>query len=120
MYLVHLQLCRADGSPPTALPAPVGPAVRTAGGGAVAVEHVAVHGDARPHPVLGVFVLADCLEDAEAGARRAWELALARNAWLHEWTLVQAAAPLVPPLLEGLWNGPGPPGRNRPGPFPST
>jgi hypothetical protein len=139
MYLVHLHLCRADGSPPTALPEPIGGAVRAAGQGRDGVEHVAVHRDAHPHPVLGVFVIADTLEDAEARARRAWQYAHARHPWLRPWALVQAAAPLIEPALEGLRDtgtgaGPSahpdadvpgrdgrrPPGRNRPGPHPST
>jgi hypothetical protein len=120
MYLVHLHLRRADGSPPTSLPGPTGPAVRAAAWPADGVEHVAVHDDARPHPVLGVFLVADRLEDAEAGARRAWEHARDRHPWLREWTLVQAAVPLIAPLYEGLPDATDLPGRNRPGPFPST
>jgi len=120
MYLVHLHLRRADGSPPGALPEPIGAAVRAAAGAEDGVEHVAVHGDMRPHPVLGVYVVADCLADAEAGARRAWERARAHHPGLREWALVQAQVPLIAPLYEGLLDPARPPGRKRPGPFPST
>jgi hypothetical protein len=120
MYLVHLHLRRADGSPPTPLPEPTGAAVLAAARPAGCVEHVAVHGDARPHPVLGVFLVADRVGDAEDGARRAWEHARDRHPWLREWTLVQAGAPLIAPLYEWPPDAPDPPGRNRPGPFPST
>jgi hypothetical protein len=94
MYLVHLHLRRADGSPPSPLPERIGTEVRAAAAAQDRVEHVAVHADALPHPVLGVYVVADRVEDAEASAARAWERALVRHPEFGGWLLVEARTPL--------------------------
>lgn len=102
MYLVHLRLCRADGSPPCALPDGMGAGLRAAARAEDGVEHVAVHGDARPHPLLGVYVIADRIEEAEANAARAWERARAAHPAFDGWALIEARTPLITSFYEGF------------------
>lgn len=100
MYLVHLHLRPTGSSPFRVLPDRIGTGFRAAASAADGVEHVVVHGDARPYPVLGVYVVADCLEDAEANAARVWERALRASPELGGWGLVEARAPLIAPFYE--------------------
>ncbi|MEW2517105.1 hypothetical protein [Actinacidiphila alni] len=109
MYLVHLHLRRADGSPPARLTALIGAGVRGAARAGDGVEHVAVHADALPHPVLGVYVVADRVEEAEAGAARAWRRALAAHPELTGWVLVEARTPLDVSFYERLLDAPAAP-----------
>jgi hypothetical protein len=101
MYLVHLHLRPTDSSPLRALPERIGTGLRAAARAEDGVEHVVVHGDARPYPVLGVFVVADRLEDAEANAARVWERALSSYSELGGWGLVEAGTPLIALFYEG-------------------
>ncbi|MER6392845.1 hypothetical protein ABT236_30850 [Streptomyces sp. NPDC001523] len=60
-----------------------------------AVEHVSVHVDAAPGPVLGLFVLADSLAQAEANAEAVCARLLSGHPALMGWTLVHAEVPLL-------------------------
>lgn len=123
MYLVHATL-RAP-APGTQLPLHAGELVRAlADAGSPAcgpVEHVSAHPHALPHPTLGVYLLADSLEEAErrteALCRRAFEEVPA----LWGWTVGRIGAPLVTPYYEHLLAAAsGLAGRNGPGPLPSS
>lgn len=96
MYLVHLRL----------LPHPEGErlpdstaALLTQGRdlGADRIEHVSVHADAIPCPVVGLYVHAPTLERAEAAARQAWIRAVVDHPPLGRWELVTAEVPLFRP-----------------------
>ncbi|MEU9860031.1 hypothetical protein AB0D99_04090 [Streptomyces sp. NPDC047971] len=96
MYLVHLRL----------LPHPEGErlpdstaALLTRGGDLDAdrIEHVSVHADAEPCPVVGVYVHAPTLGRAEAAARQAWVRAVVAHPPLARWELVSAEVPLFRP-----------------------
>jgi hypothetical protein len=114
MYLVHLHLRPTDDSPFRALPDRIGTGLRAAARAEDGVEHVVVHGDARPYPVLGVYVVADRLEDAEANAARVWERALTAYPELGRWGMVEARTPLIASFYEeGSTRGSPAPPRSR-------
>ncbi len=117
MYLIHAQVRPPDGSP---LPESAGRWVRACALAEERVEHVAVHVRARPYPVLGVYLLADCLEQAEARTADAVRRALDSQPALRGWVLIRAQAPLVAPFYERLMDGSATPGHNRPRPDPSN
>ncbi|MGW8353113.1 hypothetical protein [Streptomyces wedmorensis] len=103
MYLIHARL-----QPPGAQLLPEDAAVRAL---ALAlpeerVEHVSAHPDALPLPVLGVFLLAGSLAEAESGTTALCLRLLARHPALAGWHLRTAEAPLLAPLGHGLL-GPG-------------
>ncbi|MEU8621310.1 hypothetical protein [Streptomyces sp. NPDC048623] len=114
MYLIHAQL-----RPPGVQFLPEDAAVRAL---ALAlpeerVEHVSAHPDALPLPVLGVFLLAGSLAEAESRAAALCRRLVERHPALAGWRLSGAEAPLLAPLGHGLL-GPavGPstgPGRRR-------
>ncbi|MER5778286.1 hypothetical protein ABT144_29120 [Streptomyces sp. NPDC002039] len=60
-----------------------------------AVEHVSVHVEAAPGPVLGLFVLADSLAQAESNAEAVCARLLSGHPELTGWTLVHAQVPLL-------------------------
>ncbi|MFR9676627.1 hypothetical protein [Streptomyces sp. TR06-5] len=94
MYLVHLHLV-----PPAAgeqLPAVATTAV-TAGAGGRPVEHVVVHSDTHPCQVVGLFLQAGSLAEAESAAALAWRGAVSAHPELRPWNLVRAEAPLFDP-----------------------
>ncbi|MFI1826075.1 hypothetical protein ACH41E_06410 [Streptomyces sp. NPDC020412] len=84
------------------------------------VEHVVTHPHARPHPVIGVFLLADSLDEAESRAEAFLRRVLTTEPSLTAWELVSATVPLMTPLYERLLSSPGLAGQNRPRPIPST
>lgn len=117
MYLVHASLRTP---PHAALPADIGTwtwAQIAAGDG---VEHIVVHADAQPYPVLGLYVLADRLERAEAVAAQVCRGVLRARAELAGWEIVDIRAPMVAPFYESLLAAPARSGLNRPGPDPSN
>ncbi|MFF2614491.1 MULTISPECIES: hypothetical protein [unclassified Kitasatospora] len=117
MYLIHVQLLAPEGAP---LPDGVADLVRSVATPADRLEHVAVHPHAVPDPVLGLYLLADGLADAESRAAGLCERAVASAAPLHGWSVARAGAPLVSPFYELELSRSGPAGRNRQGTFPST
>ncbi|MFC1410940.1 hypothetical protein ACEZCY_15500 [Streptacidiphilus sp. N1-12] len=99
MYLIHLQL----GSPGLCdLPEQTAAWVYSAAGSDEGVEHVSLHADARPCPVLGMYLLAESLEQAEARAAAVCRRALAVRPELRGWVLGEVRAPLVAPFYEAL------------------
>ncbi len=117
MYLIHLHLHSSEYGD---LPEQAGEWLRAVALPEEGVEHVTVHGRALPDPVLGVFVIADRLELAEQRAAAVCQRALAVREELHGWELIEGRAPLIAPFYESLLDGSVHPGRNRPGPFPSS
>ncbi|MEU1816298.1 hypothetical protein ABZ543_14035 [Streptomyces roseifaciens] len=93
MYLVHVGLRRPRRT--TELPAEIGELVLSRALPRERIEHISVHPHARPHPVLGVYLLADRLEEAEAHAEQACRRAIARCPQLAWWELVDAQVPLL-------------------------
>lgn len=73
------------------------PQVRAGGG----VEHVSAHFPLPREPVLGFWLLADTLREAETRTRNLCERALETTAELSGWTLLRAEAPLLAPAALG-------------------
>ncbi|MFE2289356.1 hypothetical protein ACFXDJ_34940 [Streptomyces sp. NPDC059443] len=91
------------------------------GGAFGPVEHVSAHPRALPGPTLGVYLIADSLDEAERRTevlcRRAFEEVPA----LRGWTVGRVGVPLVTPYYERLLVATsGLPGRKGPGPVPSS
>lgn len=118
MYLVHVQLHPA--SPSDDLPADTGALVLAAAASGDAVEHVSVHASASPHPVVGLYLIADRLADAESRAAALFRRLTADGAPLHGWSPAGVGAPLVSAFYEQALTETGPAGRIRPGTFPSS
>lgn len=98
MYLVHVHMRRPAGAPvPEGIGAWVG-AMATPGH----VEHVAVHATTLAYPVLGVYLLADGLEEAEELALAACRRALADRPELTGWEVVEGFVPLLAPVYDAL------------------
>ncbi|MFE0701553.1 hypothetical protein [Streptomyces sp. NPDC058872] len=101
MYLVHVHMRRPAGA---SVPEEIGSWVADAAvpGG---VEHVAVHTAACGHPVLGVFLLAGRLEEAEEAALTACRRMLDRRPELAGWRVVEGHVPLLAPVYDALVYG---------------
>ncbi|MFF1414161.1 hypothetical protein ACFVX6_30955 [Streptomyces sp. NPDC058289] len=125
MYLVHARL---QGPPGVVLPPQATSLVRALAREDDGLEHVSAHPRALPHPVVGLFLQAESLEEAESNAaglcRRVLECAEFTG-----WSLVLAQAPMVAPFYESLLTGSAPQagwldgtgqGHLRPGESPST
>ncbi|MFC5149519.1 hypothetical protein [Streptomyces aureoversilis] len=93
MYLVHVGLRRPRRS--TELPAEIRELVLARALSRERIEHISVHPQARPHPVLGVYLLADRLEEAEEHAEQACRRAIAHCPQLARWEVVDAQVPLL-------------------------
>ncbi|WP_405550574.1 hypothetical protein [Streptomyces sp. NBC_01171] len=94
MYLVHVHV-----QPPVhgvLLPSGTADAVAACGRDVNGVEHVVVHADTHPHPVIGVYISAATLQAAEETAVTLWRRTLDDHHWLHSWTLLRAEVPLIP------------------------
>ncbi|MEV0218272.1 hypothetical protein [Streptomyces sp. NPDC050704] len=116
MYLVHARLRTRGGRD---LPADAGISVLSQALPEERVEHVAVHPRAVPHPVLGLYLIADRLEVAERRAAEVCRRALLRCPQLAGWELVSAQVPLFAPHIEVTSAGSGLGGRIGPRPDPS-
>ncbi len=84
------------------------------------IEHLVLHRDAVPDPVLGLFLLADSLTEAESRAAAFCRTALGSFPELLGWWADRVDVPLVTPFYDRLLAASGTPDRNGPGPFPST
>ncbi|MFB6890081.1 hypothetical protein ACFCX4_12275 [Kitasatospora sp. NPDC056327] len=117
MYLVHAAL-RA---PAAGRSLPGGLAAQLLSlAGPDQVEHVSVHPDARPDAVVGVFLVADRLADAERRAADLLHRAVEEVPALRGWSVGPVRVPLVGPFYDRLLSGSGPVGRNGPGTVPSN
>jgi hypothetical protein len=100
MYLVHVTLRPRDAghSPP--------PDYRGLIWSLVApddhVEHVVVHDDLLPELVIGLYVMADRLDVAEARAGRVCHRAITALPQLQGWSISRVEAPLIVPPHEWL------------------
>ncbi|MFE5588729.1 hypothetical protein [Streptomyces sp. NPDC056549] len=110
MYLIHAQLAAPEGS---LLPCDAAAAALVLARPEEGVEHVSAHGDGPRGPVLGVFLLADSLAQAENRTAALCERLLTRHPGFRGWSLRRAEAPFLAPLGHGLL---GPPGRPTGGP----
>ncbi|MCX4526470.1 MULTISPECIES: hypothetical protein [unclassified Streptomyces] len=119
MYLVHAGL-RAS-APGAQFPVAAAELIRSvADADGLPAEHVSAHPHALPDPVVGVFLLADSLGEAERRAEALCRRALDVVPALRGWTLTRVGAPLVTPYYERLLLSPsGPAGRIGSGPLPS-
>lgn len=131
MYLVHAAL--RPPAPGIQLPPHAGELVRalatssdssSAGSDVRAwgpVEHVSAHPHALPDPTLGVYLIADSLNEAERRTEALCRHAFEEVPALWGWTLGRVGAPLVTPYYEHLLAAAsGRAGRNGPGPVPSS
>ncbi|MER6449823.1 hypothetical protein [Streptomyces venezuelae] len=119
MYLIHTAL-RAP-SADDRLPSHIAELVRALVHPDSPVEHVFAHLRAEPDPVLGVYLLAGSLGEAERRTEALCRRALDVLPALRGWTATRARAPLVAPYYERLLTAAsGLDGRNRPGPIPSS
>lgn len=91
MYLVHLTIASPGNAP---LSAEIRQVLEAAAPDVL--EHVGVHPQAWPHPVIGLFLRVASLNEAETTAERIWERAAAAFPQLTEWSLLSAEVPLLP------------------------
>ncbi|MGC0422786.1 hypothetical protein [Embleya sp. AB8] len=102
MYLIHARLRPRAGR---ALHDDTGTLVLSSARPGEGIEHVAFHPDAKPLPVLGLFVTADSLAAAEATALAVCRRAIREQDALRGIDVVGCAAPLVTAYYEHLVYG---------------
>lgn len=117
MYLVHIVLAAAAA---TALPDRVRELIGAAALPDERVEHVAVHPQGPGRLVVGVYLLADRLEEAEHRAAALCRRVLEASPEFQGWWLASAGVPLVAPFYEQLVSSSGLGGRIGPGPFQAS
>ncbi|MEU9924074.1 hypothetical protein AB0H51_22755 [Streptomyces griseoluteus] len=98
MYLVHVSVRPRRGG--TVLSPSVAGLIALACADQDGFEHVTVHADALPHPVLGFYLLADSLAEAETSADALWRHVALSVPELRDWELVRAEVPLLRPEAE--------------------
>ncbi|MFF5445034.1 hypothetical protein [Streptomyces sp. NPDC012888] len=98
MYLIHAQLLAPPG---TTLPADAARYALALARPHEGVEHVTPHPHALPHPVLGVFLVADSLHEAEDRAAALCRRLLECHEGMAGWGLRRAEVPLLAPLGHG-------------------
>ncbi|MFJ5933317.1 hypothetical protein [Streptomyces sp. NPDC093071] len=98
MYLVHVHVRPPAGAD---VPERIGAWVRDLADPGH-VEHVSVHADAFPHPVLGVYLLASHLEKAEELALTACRRTLDTRPELRGWQITEGCVPLLAPVYDAL------------------
>ncbi|MGW6704015.1 hypothetical protein ACWGDE_03825 [Streptomyces sp. NPDC054956] len=94
MYLVHVHLSSHPSGEP--LPGRTASAMTEAAAGCADVVHIAVHAETAADPVLGVYLRAPSLAEAEAAAGELWRAARAAHPWLSGWRLLRAEVPMLP------------------------
>jgi len=113
MYLVHAELRRADNAP---LPPGAARLILDSCRPGEGVEHVTVHADAAGGgPLMGLFVLAGTVEEAERVAADACQRALETHRDFEGFTLLRCAVRLVPDFYDQQFER-GDAGRDMPGP----
>ncbi|MFJ8433526.1 hypothetical protein ACIQ9P_19715 [Kitasatospora sp. NPDC094019] len=118
MYLVHAVLRHS--APEAALPPDARDLLSALVRPRDRIEHLVLHRDAAPDPVLGLFLLTDSLAEAENRATVFCRTALGSLPELLGWWADRVAVPLVAPFYDRLLAASGSPDRNGPGPFPSS
>jgi hypothetical protein len=104
MYLIHAQL---TGSPGLELPDDLRARLCAQATGEASIEHVTPHPDAHDGPVLGLFVAAPSLAEAERAAETACLRVLRSHPALAGCALARCGAALVAPVFEAeLRRGP--------------
>ncbi|MFD5655481.1 MULTISPECIES: hypothetical protein [unclassified Streptomyces] len=104
MYLIHVHLALPEGA---LLPADTRQAIAAHVDEGDGVEHVSVHPHAVPCPVVGLYLLAESLEEAEARALEVCRRAVGRSPHWVGWEVVGAGAPLVAPYYDRLLSSSG-------------
>lgn len=99
MYLVHVHLHPHPSG--DLLPGNTAATITASTAEAEGIEHVSVHPHTQPHPVIGIYVQAATLEDAEEMAESVWRRASARHGRLREWGFARAEVPLL--RLDAEW-----------------
>ncbi|WP_448318812.1 hypothetical protein [Streptomyces sp. CO7] len=115
MYLIHARL---TGPPGLELPDDLKARLRAQATGEISIEHVTPHPDAQGGPILGLFVTAPSLDEAERAAKDACLRVLRSYPDLAGCGLDRCGAAFVAPVFEAefRWRpGRGSPGRG-PGP----
>lgn len=97
MYLVHAALRPGQGS---RLPPDLAAHIRSLARPHEAVEHVSVHPDAKPDPVIGIYLLTERMAEAEENARALCGRAVAALAALQGWSVLRVEVPLITPFYE--------------------
>ncbi|MER5934831.1 hypothetical protein [Streptomyces sp. NPDC002054] len=97
MYLVHIHLQAP--LPGDRLPHRAAAQIAGHAAGREGLLHVSVHPDPEDRPVVGVYLRAGSLAEAEAAAVRLWQLAQTAIPPLARWTLLRAEVPLLPQAL---------------------
>ncbi|MFJ1705435.1 hypothetical protein [Kitasatospora sp. NPDC088346] len=118
MYLIHALLQSGPGA--GELPDTTADLIRRIARPQDRVEHVSVHRRTGFDPVVGVYLLADRLEEAEDRTAVLCRRAVEELPVLRGWRPGRVGAPLVAPFYERLLAGTGPAGRNGPRPLPSS
>ncbi|WP_345037695.1 hypothetical protein [Streptomyces sannanensis] len=99
MYLVHARLMPPPGGE---LPWNVRELVLQCASEEDRIEHLAVHPRPVARPVLGFYLLADRLEEAESRTGEVCRRALDRHSELDGWALLESAVPLHPLTNEAV------------------
>ncbi|MFF8379652.1 hypothetical protein ACF07V_26385 [Streptomyces sp. NPDC015661] len=110
MYLIHAQLASPAGM---LMPCDAAAKALRLARPEEGVEHVSAHANGPRGPVLGVYLLADSLAQAEARTAALCERLLTRHPGFTGWSLRRAEAAFLAPLGHGLL---GPPARPTGGP----
>ncbi|MEV8565843.1 hypothetical protein AB0436_09745 [Streptomyces sp. NPDC051322] len=95
MYLVHVHLRTHPRG--EYLPEWTAPALAHCAAGFDGFEHVTVHAAEGPHPVIGLYLRAPSLEEAESAAEGLWWSAWSTHHRLRDWEFVRAEVPLLMP-----------------------
>ncbi|AUG77695.1 hypothetical protein CFP65_2882 [Kitasatospora sp. MMS16-BH015] len=99
MYLVHMVLVAAS---TREMPDRLGELISSAARPEDRLEHLSVHLSAPGRLVVGAYLLAERLEEAERRAVALCDRALSTVPELRGWRLVDAGVPLLAPFYEGL------------------
>ncbi|MFJ8308070.1 MULTISPECIES: hypothetical protein [unclassified Streptomyces] len=103
MYLVHARLL---GPPGVRLPSCAVELVNAEARPQDGLEHVAVHPDAQPYPVIGLYVRAENLDAAETRAFGVCRRVL-NDGVFGGWSLLTARVPMVDSFYEAMLSASG-------------
>lgn len=98
LFLVHISL--RPRQPAAQMPPSAAESIARTCAGRDGFEHASVHPGALPHPVVGFYVTAGSLKEAEAAAISLWGHASSSVAELAAWEPARAEVPLFRPDVE--------------------